>query len=94
MDPKFDWIQVCAKDRHAILYQRPWRYQEKLHEFLLKDTLQMLHGSSELLQSADLQLNSLDEIQIDWERIINYHTSGYKFIKWNLLKYFSTNREK
>ena len=71
MDPKFHWIQACAKDRHAILNQRPWRYQEKLHEFLLKDTLQTLHGSGELLQSADLELNRLDEIQIDWGRVIH-----------------------
>ena len=91
MDPKFHWIQACAKDRHPKLYQTHWSYRKKLHKFLLKDTLQMLHGSGELLQSADLQLNRLDEIQIDWERVIHYHKNDYKFY---LFKYFSTNTEK
>ena len=88
MDPKFHWIQTCAKDRHAILYQRPWGYQQKLHEFLLKDTLQMLHGFGELLQSADLQSNRLDEVQNDWERVIHYHTSGYRFYQIEFFQIF------
>ena len=64
MNPRFHWIQACAEDRHVILYQRTWRYQEKLQEFLLKDTLQTLDGSGELLQSAGLELNRLDESRL------------------------------
>ena len=47
----------------------------------MKDTLQMLHGSGELLQSADLQLNHLDEILIDWERVFIITQMVIDFIK-------------
>ena len=69
MDPKFHWIQACTKDCHAILHQGLGDIKKTARVSLEGYSLQMLHGSGELLHSADLQVNRLDEIQIDWKRV-------------------------